>query len=210
MGISNNGILGAAKGKVNNLVFYQLGSKNIIRVIGERKSPLTAGEKHNMGKMRILMSLFSSIKPFLKAGFSSATLGTALNYHNLATSVNRKNLIGLAEGLQQLRYDSLLLSMGDAVLPEMPDVAIEAAGLRFSWSWDTDDFGTGEDQVMMMAYLPDQNTSIFETAGAKRSRGEDFLTLPPSYLRERLEVFIAFISKDRSRVSNSIYLGRIN
>ena len=210
MGTTNNGVLGAARGKLKHFVFYQLGSKNVVRVIGQRESEPTAGEKQNTGKMRTLMALFSSIKPFLKAGFSSAARGTDLNYHNLATSINRLNLIGLDGGLQQLRYDTLLLSVGDAATPEAPQVAAEADGLRFNWNWNAGDFEAAEDQVMMMAYLPDQNTSIFETAGAKRSRAEDFLPMQPSYLLERLEVFIAFISKDRSRVSNSLYLGRIN
>jgi hypothetical protein len=210
MGLTKNGVLGTTTGKLKYLVYYELGCKNVVRVIGERTSPPTAGEKLNMGKMRTLMALFSSIKPFLRAGFSSAAHGTAMNYHNLATSINRLNLVGLAEGIPQLEFNTLQLSMGNALMPQAPAVTAEAGELRFSWSWDQEDFEAAEDQVMLMAYLPDQNTSVFETAGAKRSKAEDFLAMQPSYLMERLEVFISFIFKDRSRVSNSMYLGRIN
>lgn len=210
MGTTNNGLLGPATGKLKHFVFYQLGCKSVVRTIGKRNSAATAGETRNTGKMRTLMSLFSSMKPFLKAGFSSAASGTALNYHNLATSINRLNLSGLAEGLQQLSYDKLQLSMGNAEPPEAPVVAIEAEGLRFNWNWHPEDFKAGEDQVMMMAYLPDQNSSVFETAGAKRRKGEDFLPLHPLYLAERMEVYISFVSSDRMGASNSIYLGRIN
>ena len=210
MGITKNGVLGTATGKLKHLVYYELGCKNIVRVIGERSSPPTVGEQRNTGKMKTLMALFSSIKPFIRAGFSSAAYSTALNYHNLATSINRRNLVGLDEGLQQLDYETLQLSQGNAALPDTPAVKAETAGLRFNWSWNTEDFEAAEDQVMMMAYLPDQNTSVFETAGAKRLKAEDFLPMQPSYLMERLELFIAFISKDRTRVSNSMYLGRIN
>lgn len=210
MATIKNGILGAATGKLKYLVYYQLGDKNVVRKIGERRTHPTPGEEQNTGKMKTLMALFSSFKPFLKAGFSADASGTSMNYHNLATSVNRKNLVGLDEGLQQLRYDTLLLSMGDAMMPEAPTVSAEAGGLRFNWNWTQDDFEAAQDQVMMMAYLPDQNVSVFETAGAKRGKGTDFLPMQAAYLRERLEVYISFISKDRSRVSNSLYLGRIN
>lgn len=210
MGLTKNGVLGTTTGKLKYLVYYELGCKNVVRVIGKRTSPPTTGEERNMGKMRTLMALFSSIKPFLRAGFSSAAHGTAMNYHNLATSINRLNLVGLAERIPQLEFNTLQLSMGNGLMPQAPAVTAEAGGLKFSWSWDQEDFEAAEDQVMLMAYLPDQNTSVFETAGAKRSKAEDFLAMQPSYLMERLEVFISFISKDRSRVSNSMYLGRIN
>lgn len=210
MGITKDGVLGTATGKLKYLVYYKLGCRNVVRMIGERTSPPTPGEKSNTEKMKTLMALFRNIKPFLKAGFSRAADGKGLNYHNLATSINRLNLIGLADGLQQLHYDTLQLSIGDALAPEAPVVSAEASGLRFNWSCNPQDFEAAEDQVMLMAYLPDQNTAVFETAGAKRSQSGDFLPMQPSYLLERLEVFISFISKDRSRVSNSLYLGRIN
>lgn len=31
MGTTNNGVLGAARGKLKHFVFYQLGSKNVVR-----------------------------------------------------------------------------------------------------------------------------------------------------------------------------------
>jgi len=209
MGTTNNGLLGPATGKLKHFVFYQLGCKSVVRTIGKRQSAATAGETRNTSKMRTLMSLFS-MKLFLKAGYSSAASGTALNYHNLATSINRLNLSGLEEGLQQLSYDKLQLSMGDAEPPEAAVVTIEAGGLRFNWNWRPEDFKAGEDQVMMMAYLPDQNSSVFETAGAKRRKEADFLPLQPAFLQERIEVFMSFVSSDRMRASNSTYLGRIN
>lgn len=210
MGIAKNGILGPASGKVGPAVWYFDGVRNVVRSKSKRDAPPTMAELKNRLKMKTLMDLFSTLKPYLRAGFSVEANGLGLNYHNVATSCNRLRISELEGGLEQLDYENLQLSKGTATIAEAPMVTAEANGLRFSWMWQPDDFESAEDQVMMMAYLPDQNTSIFETAGAKRSRAEDFLPMQPSYLLERLEVFIAFISKDRSRVSNSLYLGRIN
>lgn len=210
MGKAKNGILGALTGKVNNLVYYQNGGQNIVRVLGTRKTPITKAERLNMGKMTLLMEVFKNIKPFLKAGFGVAAQGTKLNYHNVATSINRRSLQNLNGNLQGLDYEHLVLSAGDAEPVEAPKVEAAPTGLRYSWDWNPDDYNTGEDQAMMMAYLPDQNAAIYEIAGAKRKQLEDIVFMPPSYLQERLELFIAFITNDRTKVSNSMYLGRIN
>ena len=210
MGISKNGILGPASGKVGPAVWYFDGVRNVVRSKSKREAPPTMAELKNRVKMKTLMDLFSTIKPYLKAGFSVEANGLGLNYHNVATSCNRLRISGLQGGLQELDYENVQLSKGSAAVAEDAKVILEPNGLRFSWLWQPDDFGSAEDQVMMMAYLPDQNTSLYETAGAKRNHLEDFLPMPQSYLQERIEVYISFTSKDRSRVSDSLYLGRIN
>ncbi len=210
MGKAKDGILGAITGKVRNLVWYKRGNENLVRVIGKRFAKLTDGELVNTGKMRVLMEFFESMKPFLKAGFSNSVKGTNWNYHNMATSYNRINVAGLSDGLQHLDYGRVLLSMGTALEPLQPAFVLEGHELRYSWAWDSQDYAAAEDQVMMLVYMPDQNFAVFETAGAKRKAGADLLPMLPSYLQQRMEVFISFISKDRDRVANSVYLGRLN
>jgi len=210
MGIAKNGILGPASGKVGPAVWYFDGVRNVVRSKSKRDAPPTMAELKNRLKMKTLMDLFSTLKPYLRAGFSVEANGLGLNYHNVATSCNRLRISELEGGLEQLDYENLQLSKGTATMAEAPMVTAEANGLRFSWMWQPDDFESAEDQVMMMAYLPEQNTSLFETAGAKRSHLQDFLALPHAYLQARIEVYISFTAKDRTRVSDSLYLGRIN
>lgn len=210
MGIAKKGVLGPVQGKVGPAIWYFDGFRNVVRSLTDRSTAPTIGELKNRGKMKTLMELFRTIKPYLRAGFSVEANGTGLNYHNVATSCNRMRVSKLLAGLLELDYENVLLSKGIAAVAEEPKVIAEPNGLRFSWLWQPDDFESAEDQVMMMAYLPDQNISIYETAGAKRNQSEDFLPMPQSYLQERIEVYISFTSKDRSRVSDSLYLGRIN
>jgi hypothetical protein len=210
MGKVENGILGPITGKVSNLIWYQLKGKNLVRVAGKRCAPLTRGEKLNTNKMRVLMEFFKSIKPFLKAGFGHAARGTNLNYHNVATSYNRKNAITVVDGLPKVNFESVLLSMGVGAGPQQVSVELIGNALNYNWNWNPQEFEAAEDQVMMLAYMPDKNISVFETAGAKRKAGQDNLPLLNAYLQERMEIFVSFISKDRSGVANSVYLGRIN
>lgn len=210
MGKVKNGIFGPVTGKVRNLVWYKRGEENLVRVQGTRYAPLTAGELVNTGKMGVLMQLFDSMKPFLKAGFSNSVKGTNWNYHNMATSYNKVHVGQLAEGLSNLDYGSVLLSMGTAQEPIGASVRLEDDALRYSWTWDPLDYAAMEDQVMMLVYMPDKNVAVFETAGAKRKAGEDVLPFYASHMQERMEVYISFVSKDRSQVANSVYLGRIN
>lgn len=210
MGKAKDGVSGAVNGKVGKAIWYKLGDQNIVRGLSTRDKPLTPAEKVNTGKMKLLMEVFKSIKPFLKAGFGIAAQGTSLNYHNVATSINRNSLQRLDGNLQDLDYNHLVLSTGSAVPAIEPIVTAVTGGLKYSWDWNPRDYKSGEDQVMMMAYMPDENAAAYEIAGAKRKYKEDFLFMPPSYLQQRLELFIAFIKNDRTMVSNSMYLGRIN
>lgn len=210
MGKVKHGMFGPVTGKVRNLVYYQRGEENLVRIKGTRDAPLTAEELVNTGKMTGLMKFFKYIKPFLEAGFSNSVKGTNWNYHNMATSYNKVHVDGLTDGLAHLDYASVLLSMGPGLAPQDASFVLDDHTVRFTWEWDPAEWEAGSDQVMMMAYLPDKNYAVYETAGAKRSAGEDQLQMDPSHRQERMEIFISFVSKNRDTVSNSVYLGRIN
>jgi hypothetical protein len=210
MGQAKNGILGPVTGKVSNLIWYKLQDKNVVRVAGKRYAALTSGEKLNTSKMKVLMAFFKSIKPFLKGGFSIQAKLRGINYHNMATSYNRKNAITLVNGKPEIDYANVLLSMGEGIEPQQASIHQNEQGIKFFWAWDMHDYEAAEDQVMMLAYMPSLNYAVFETAGAKRKTGEDFLPLLPTHLQEPMEIYMAFTSKDRKIVSNSVYLGRIN
>ncbi|MDB5020478.1 MAG: hypothetical protein JWQ28_1605, partial [Pedobacter sp.] len=45
--------------------------------------------------------------------------------------------------------------------------------------------------------------------GAKRNSGQDFLKIHPSYADKAMEIYISFVSDDRTRVATSMYLGRL-
>jgi hypothetical protein len=211
MGKAKNGILGAVSGKVNKLVWYTLNGEDVVRSAGRRSAKLSDAQLANCSKMSLIVDFFSSFKPFLKAGFSSAARGTNQNYYNLATSYNKLHAIKIVDGIPVVDYKSILLSRGNGLAPENPTVNPTDEGLEFQWDYkENQHWDSRADQVMMMAFFPEQNESVFVVNGAKRSAGNDILELHPVYRSQPMEIYMAFISDDRQDVSTSLYMGRIN
>jgi hypothetical protein len=208
MGKASNGILGAVRGKVNNLVFYSLNGQDIVRTIGNnKKSVASVARKAQNDSMALLMRFFSKTKPFIKAGFKNEAIGTIYNYHNLATSYNKVHAINIVENVPQIDYTRILLSRGKALMPKDPILNKTGDGLSISWTVEKDlPWTTNQDQTMLLAYFPEVNEAIFDLAGAKRRDGTAQLTLPPAFRELELETYLAFVSEDRESVSNSMHL----
>jgi hypothetical protein len=206
-----NSVTGSAVGKVSNAVFYRLNGQEVIRGIGNKKIFKSKKVFAQNDSLRLLMNFFAKVKPFIKAGFKNEAAGTTRNYHNLATSYNRIHAIDFVEYVPVLRYDKVLLSRGHALPPVNAKMKANLDGLEFSWDTTADlPWDTNQDQAMTLAWFPELNEALFNTAGARRLTGTDQLNLPPSLQSQKMEVYMAFVSEDRESVSNSIYLGTLN
>jgi hypothetical protein len=206
-----NSLTGTAVGKVSNAIFYRLNGQEVIRGIGNKKKFKSEKVFAQNDSMRLLMNLFSKVKPFIKAGFKNEAAGTIRNYHNLATSFNRIHAIEFKDNVPELRYDKVLLSRGHALPPVNARVSSTQEGLKFSWDSIPDlPWSTNQDQAMTLVWFPEHNEALFNTSGANRLSGSDLLPIPPTLLPEKMEIYIAFVSEDRESVSNSVYLGTLN
>jgi hypothetical protein len=211
MGKAKNGIFGAINGKVGNVVFYNLNGEDLVRTIGDNTGKLSKAQLANCDRMSMIVQLFSKIKPFIKVGFANEAKGTNKNYHNIATSYNKAHAIGLIDGELAFDYESLRLTHGTALAPRDPSFEAVSEGLQFNWTYvDHEDWYARKDQVMMMAYFPDDNDATFITSGARRAAKQDVLDIHPTYRSKRMEIYISFVSDDRESVATSVYLGRLN
>jgi hypothetical protein len=211
MGTSKNGVLGSARGKIANVVYYQLNGQDVIRGIGGKNKVKSGALKAQHNSMTILMALFAKVKPYLKAGFKNEAAGTIYNYHNIATAYNRVHAIKITDNIPHLTFENILLSRGTAILPQNAACNLDNSQLHFSWDADLMlPWITNQDQAMMLAYYPEINEAIFNIAGAVRSRGFDHLTLPQSYINLSMHIYLSFVAEDRESVSNSLYLGKIH
>jgi hypothetical protein len=210
MGKSKNGIYGAISGRVGNLVWYVARGEGRVRGVGERTAKLTDSQHQNCNKMSVLMKFFKNIKPFLKVGFINETEGTLLNYHNVATACNKTDAVIQVDKVLVIDYPKVLLSRGNCLVPQQPLVKKTPSGLTFSWEYDAIEHWTSRaDQVMMMAYFPESNEAEFFTSRARRSAGQDFLSIHPSFANKAMEIYISFVSDDRTDVATSRYLGSL-
>jgi hypothetical protein len=211
MGLLPEGIFGRINGSVGAVVTYQLNGQNVIR--GKRrpsKKPPTLPQLQSRMEMGVLTLFFEKVQGFIKMGFGPLALGTPRNYHNLAIRHNRA--LGTKGNYPdvQVDYEHLLLSKGDLSMALNPAVQRVENGLKFTWdSPESLVLNYGNDQVMMLAYSPRLNKSIFIDGGARRQMQEDVLILPPSMMEEQLEVYISFIANDRLHAADSQYLGTI-
>jgi hypothetical protein len=211
MGKAKNGLYGPITGKVSNLVWFRRYGQDYVRTKGVRTAPLSTLQKANCSDMSVLMNFFKNIKPFLKTGFANQGIGTTLNYHNIATAYNKTHAIHLIDGKVEIDFAQVLLSAGRVSEPEDAAVLLSDKGLEFTWNYDeTRDWESRKDQAMLMAYFPESNEARYMTSSARRADGKDLLALHASYLNTRMEVYLAFITDDRTDVSMSVYLGRIN
>jgi len=206
-----DGILGSANGSVGNFIFYELNGQTVVRKKATFKDKPSAAQLNARGSMKTLMNLFTRIKPFIKMGYINQSRGTVKSYFNLAMSYNLKQAMKQEDVGYVIDYTKLKLSEGTIKLAEQATVALNASGLLFNWYVDPKlNWTSQNDQAMMMAYFPEENTGIYQTSGARRMTGKDILPLPGSYLDKQMEVYLAFVSDDRLSVSDSQYLGSIN
>lgn len=206
-----DGILSPVSGSVGKFTFYKLNGQAIVRKKASYIDKPTSAQLRTRQSMKILMNFLTRVKPFIKAGFTNQSRGTVRSYFNTAMSYNLRHAMKLENDEYAIHFPSVQLSEGTALPAREAKATLTAEGLTFSWLTDPMlNWITQNDQVMMMAYFPEEESGIFQTSGARRKLGQDTLPLPKSLLDKRMEVYLAFISDDRSSVSTSQYLGQIN
>jgi hypothetical protein len=206
-----HGPLGPAYGSVGNFTFYELNGQAVVRKKAEFIDKPSDAQLLVRSGMKAVMQFFSKIKPFLKTGFINESRGTPQSYFNVATSYNRRYAVKVEDYRFVMDYPAVRLSQGNAAPVKDATAELTFSGLKFRWFADeTLNWRSQNDQVMMMAYFPDEESAFYQTSGARRIAGQDLLPLPASVLDKRMELYIAFVADDRLSVSDSVYLGRIN
>lgn len=202
-----NGINGPFKGKVGSVVGSSRNDTNYIKGLSERTAPFTTGELKNQGKFALAQSWLKPLTTYVRAGFKDYNK-TAKGFV-AAKSFLMRNAIRLEGDTYVVDPSLMQVSFGD--LPLADELAVELIpgnGLKFSWNpeWLTDT--NPDDQVMLLAYNTAYQEAYYTITGQFRKTGWDLLSLPTdkgvSY-----EVYIAFVSSDRTRQSHSAYLGKI-
>ncbi|HMI05205.1 MAG TPA: DUF6266 family protein [Pedobacter sp.] len=69
MARGDNGSFGNFKGKIGNLVRYQLKGKTVVRKIGQNKKPSTLPQLRVRQKMKVVTNFLSPILEFINLGF---------------------------------------------------------------------------------------------------------------------------------------------
>ncbi|NQX42878.1 hypothetical protein SAMN05421820_113130 [Pedobacter steynii] len=204
-----NGILGGFTGKIGNVVGYSTYGVDRMRSISDRTAPATAAELRNRKQFKLVQDTLNCIKELIKIGFRN--YWTKTGGTRGAVSYNKTKAVQLNEDDCSIAPERFRFSGG--VLPGLNNVAVELERddlLRFNWNPELVYGASPKDQVMLLAIDLEGKKASYECLGNFRGSGTDVLKLSDDLKGKDLDIYIAVVAKDRSKQSDSQYLGRIN
>jgi len=208
MGQLINGINGHIRGRIGTVIGSSWrGVPYVKGPYKKRTARAGKGEAGNRSKFAEAQYWLKPLLKFVREGFK----GYTERVQGFAAAKSQL-LLHAFEGDASNRYINpalALLSYGD--LPLSGDIAVSkiAPGqLEFSWDPAAVEGGHAKDQVMMLAYDIEHAKAYFTTIGQFRSAGADILHTDPTP-GKTWHLYCAFTAADRSRQSNSVYLGAI-
>lgn len=206
MAIIKNGILGGIHGKIGGIVGYTLYDQDIIRVAPRpRRTPFTPGELVNQTIFAATQFWLQPILEFVRVGFQG--YATRFQGFNAAKSYLSKNAIIKDDTGFYIDPEKVLVSYGDMDLTEKASVVSEHPNtVTFNWSGGNCEY---DDRAMFMVYDIDENYAEFDTAAVRRNLKTGEFKLGKDFSGKTVHAYLAFVSEDRKRRSNSQYLGLV-
>lgn len=209
MGVLKNGILGPVQGKVAHLVGYDLNGQAVLRSIGANTKPLSEKQMNNNEQMAVIMGFFERMDTLLKTGFTPKASGTTLNYHNVAIKLNKPHALKGFYPNVEVDFAKIVISAGDLPQPVSPTMMLENGQIDFTWGTTDLKWPENTDRVMLLAYSPELKDHEFVYSGAMRHEGKESLKIPAQMESTLMHVYISFVSDDRTKASDSLYMGTI-
>ncbi len=208
MGKIAQGILGGLSGKVGNVIGGNWKGIDYLRIKPSSvANPRTEGQVNQRNKFTVALEYLQPNLAFVKKGYKNyavkktefnASMSYVLN--NAITGTAPDFTVDFANALLSRGNLSGVLNPGtDLVTPE-----------EVTFTWDdnsTDGNANATDIAMLLVYNPGKKESIAQLEGANRTAGTESVIIPSTYAGDTVELFMAFITADGSKVSNSVYLG---
>ncbi|MGN7204499.1 DUF6266 family protein [Pedobacter sp. SAFR-022] len=200
-----DGVTGAFSGKVGTVIGSSWNGIPYMKSKGNpRTTSATGAEQANRSKFAAAHAWLHPLLPLLRVGFNNFSK-TSYGY-NAAKSYLLKH--SMEEG--RVIPERVKISAGDLMLSADLNVHLNADdNLHFSWSPDYLAGSDGKDQLMALAYSPENKTVSYMVHGAFRELGVQELHLAPDFRNTTIHVYAAFIAADRTRQSDSLYFGPI-
>lgn len=197
---------GSFSGKLGNITGCRWKGVHYVRKLPQRTAPPSEKQLVNRFIFGLVHSWISPINDYVRLGFKD--YGERVYGNNAAKSmIFDKALIRdgynskIDPSCVQVSYGSL----------ELPNVQMELAlgeKLIFTWNPAISSDGHPQDQIMPLAYNVHAKAASFYLYGEFRKNGREEINLagvtPGTY-----HVYAAFVAYDRSRQSNSVYLGAV-
>lgn len=201
--------MGTYVGKMGDYVSYYLNGKLVVRYIG-KVNHWTDSQLEVQMKMALVSRLLKPIKDFVNTSFRYAHRPIGWSANNMFVSLNNPRIIAGVYPDLTIDFEKVVLSKGDILVPQNTQVSITGNALKFRWDADLDKEGTDEnDQVMCLAYFPQNLQAFMVLSGNKRGVEEHTIALPSYTTDMVIETYLCFISEDRMYTSDSVYTGQL-
>lgn len=210
MGTYNNGILGAFKGKVGNVVGSTWNGVKYMRAVPVSvKDPKTEKQLAQRQRFGLMTSFMRKFRPVVNIGFRKGAGNMSAS--NRAASYNIKNAVDGEYPDQEIRFDMLRFSRGDLTGSyNASAVSANTGELTITWADNTGDGSASPDDTLVVSlYSAERDSVFFRVEAAERQDGTVSIALPESYHGDTVETYIFFVSADEEQVSDSDYLGSI-
>lgn len=204
------GLLNGLSGILGNAVGYEMNGQYILRS-RPKKSTKPPSEKQlaSRERMRIVNGVLNRLTEFVKLGFAETAKHQTFTAYNAAVAYQLKHAITGDYPNYEIDFSKLRVTEGEINTHGLnPSVSLQDDMLLFSWTPSTG-YPASTEHVMLLAYAPAIEQSVYNLCGAKRRTGQDSLKLPEGWQQQRIETYLAFRSETNSQCSNSIYLGAV-
>jgi hypothetical protein len=207
MGRLVNGINGPILGKVGSVIGSSRNGVHYIKgPYKNRTLKVSEKEMANRQKFKLAQAWLHPLLNFVRDGFRGYSQRSQ-GFVSAKSLLLKNAVVNNGSGL---RVDPSLVkvSFGSLPLPENLTVkTTEDRELEFTWnpgspSWPD----SHSDQIMTLAYNVQSGEAEMNTTGQFRSVGRDILSLK-KIEGKTFHVYAAFTAGDRSRQSDSVYLG---
>lgn len=207
MGKLIKGVNGPIKGKVGKISGSSRNGKPYIKgPTKKRTKNISGAERQSNNNFAIAQHWLRPILEFIREGYKQNGLTSDSFIH--AKSYLMKNAFDGSGSEITIKPSLVKVSRGDLPLSDNGKVSQSLNQLNFTWDTGTIAGADELDQVMLLAYDIENCFCQSKIGSQFRSTGKDTLWIP-SDLGRTYHIYMAFNATDRSRQSDSIYLGPI-
>ncbi len=207
--LTSTDLLGSVSGKVGTVVIATWNGIPYMRSLpGRRTGRISEREQANRDKFKKAQLWLKPLVHFVRIGFKNYS--PTVRGFNAAKSLLMKNAMEKTDTGFVIHPSKVMVSWGDLPLPENLRMGeVENNKLPIYWEPGVKDWRSSHDQCMLLAYNVERKIDLMVLNGQFRDTGSDVLTLI-TQPGDTWHIYAAFISADRSRLSNSVYLGAVN
>lgn len=204
-----NGINGPFRGKVGTVIGSSWRGIPYMKSLHDKRTiPPHEKEQQNRNKFAMAHWWLKPVTEFVRAGFKGYS--EKVEGFVAAKSWLLKNAFEGEGAAMSIDPSRVKVSHGDLHLPTNI-TALKIAPDEFQITWDVPPMDDDAyDQVMILAYDIENGVADWKTTGQFRNAGRDTMYISPSTIDMIYHIYVAFVAADRSRQSDSVYLGTIS